>query len=522
MILLREKRQACLSGLIFFLVSACLLQAETAHAKRKRFIFVNGGYSPLMNADMHEQDLLSFHHDLFEGKTVLLNAAGKNVQVVRTDRRGYPLRDASGGILLGPSQVGDQKAARPEVLRTEFESAAKDKIKELTIVYGDHGGRSGVPFWGGEFFDAARLRVLRSPLSSKTLIRSIHLHCYPGVAIVDGKRKIPENPAEWAKYLEAHYPENTCALGMGNGQEIGQYYSQGQKWPDTNWSKLLKNLKKPSLDRIQTALSEDASVRPIPKMTSDYLEDDFGAYLCKTAATASKKSEACSDCKGEMLAAVEKGPLILPEICTSEAFLVLQKAEAEVAVADQLYTEFRVMKTNWAVDWFYEHEPELHISHRASLERVDKIKATYAALGQLSDAQKAEMEKKIRDELGDKGERWDKLFYGLIANDFHPEFMKFLGTVDRKWLAANAEVYPAMAANPEIVFSGSACSVTKLGNHLYWVLARAQEARRKIASQTRKERKEAYEQQMALLPGSLKDVRKRYENIRHCEESKIR
>ncbi|MCB0386656.1 MAG: hypothetical protein KDD43_14785, partial [Bdellovibrionales bacterium] len=208
---------------------------------RKKFLIVNGGYSELSNYSVNEEDVKSFHYNLFHGQSVVLNAGGPGGTVVPISG-GQSLRDEAGLIKLEPGLVLETpyRAATNANLKKAIGEIRESNPIALTAVYGDHGGPQSLALWNGDYLTATALQKMYREFPEETPIRSIFLQCYAGTLIVSPERKRPPFVAGLKSFINHHYPLNRCAYANSHHDELGTYYSWGSKWENSNWSQLFK------------------------------------------------------------------------------------------------------------------------------------------------------------------------------------------------------------------------------------------------------------------------------------------
>lgn len=258
---------------------------------RKKFLYVNGGYTELANNSTNEEDLKSFHYNLFYGKSTILNAGGPGGTVVAISN-GQQERDDSGLIKLSPGLELDRpfRAATTENLKISLNDIHQADPLSLTAVFGDHGGPQSLSLWNGDYLTAPALQKMYRNFSSHTLIRSIFLQCYAGTLIVSSERRPPPFIAGLPRFLDYHYPENRCAYANSHHDELGAYYSEGSKWDVSSWSKLFKLKPQLTLRALKEFILTEGRVQSTPILSSDYLIYDVVQTFCQEAELFSKLS----------------------------------------------------------------------------------------------------------------------------------------------------------------------------------------------------------------------------------------
>ncbi|MBK7845538.1 MAG: hypothetical protein IPJ71_17980 [Bdellovibrionales bacterium] len=258
---------------------------------RKKFLYVNGGYTELANNSTNEEDLKSFHYNLFYGKSTILNAGGPGGTVVAINN-GQQVRDETGLIKFSPGLELEKPflAATTENLKNSLDDINRSNPISLTAVFGDHGGPQSLSLWNGDYLTAPALQKIYRDFSDQTLIRTIFLQCYAGALIVSRERKPPPFITGLLKFLDYHYPENRCAYANSHHDELGAYYSEGSKWDVSSWSKLFKLKNQLTLRTLKEFILTEGRVHSTPVLSSDYLVYDVVQTFCQEAELFSKLS----------------------------------------------------------------------------------------------------------------------------------------------------------------------------------------------------------------------------------------
>jgi hypothetical protein len=258
---------------------------------RKKFLYVNGGYIELANNSTNEEDLKSFHYNLFHGKSTILNAGGPGGTVVSISN-GQQDRDETGLIKFSPGLELEKPflAATKENLKITLADIRRSNPLSFTAVFGDHGGPQSLSLWNGDYLTAPALQKMYREFSDQTLIRSIFLQCYAGTLIVSNERKPPPFILGLPKFLDYHYAENHCAYANSHHDELGAYYSEGSKWDVSSWSKLFKLKPQLTLKALKEFILTESRVQSTPILSSDYLIYDVVQTFCQEAELFSKLS----------------------------------------------------------------------------------------------------------------------------------------------------------------------------------------------------------------------------------------
>jgi len=284
-----------LPSILFVLISISL-----ASAKGKAFIYINGGGNATSNYSMHEDDISVFDDQLFENNAMILNAGGRGTRI--TEVRGsysnpYFARDDLGLVKLSPSKLfyfRPEPATLANISRL-FSSVKKSDPAEVTVIYGDHGSPSGISTWNGTSLDAEGIKEFYKKFPESTLIRSIHIHCFGGAAIVDPKRKVPDQLKNLSQFFSDHYLKNKCALAMGSHDELGQYFVNPSHTFDvatqSAWSQVLKKGHKYTLKGLKNYMDHWQGIIPKPVLTSDYFLSDLEKFLCDQPSSHSNLTE---------------------------------------------------------------------------------------------------------------------------------------------------------------------------------------------------------------------------------------
>jgi hypothetical protein len=258
---------------------------------RKKFLYVNGGYIELANNSTNEEDLKSFHYNLFYGKATILNAGGPGGTVVAISN-GQQERDETGLIKFSPGLELEKPflAATTENLKITLGDIRRSNPLSFTAVFGDHGGPQSLSLWNGDYLTAPALQKMYGEFPDQTLIRSIFLQCYAGTLIVSNERKPPPFILGLPKFLDYHYAENRCAYANSHHDELGAYYSEGSKWDVSSWSKLFKLKPQLTLKALKEFILTESRVQSTPILSSDYLIYDVVQTFCQEAELFSKLS----------------------------------------------------------------------------------------------------------------------------------------------------------------------------------------------------------------------------------------
>lgn len=308
------------------------VQTPTAQSKDKEFLIINGGGSPTMNYEFHENDIKSFNSTLFNNQATIFNAAGNQTQVVKFLNNGrgiYFERDELGLVKLSQSTF---RGGRPESASTEniskyFMKLSSRNPKQLTVIYGDHGTPDGVATWKNTVMSAKEIQNNYNKLSPSTLIRAVHVHCFAGAAMVDPKRKVPSSKDFDSKkvfsFLSDNYKTNRCALGVSAHDEVYFYYTDlnqnsGNAYK-SSWQRILKKKGKTSLTELKNSLIQfpDFSSTPKPVLTSDYFLNDLEKSLCpsnfedEATAIANVQEESTNP---SQTCSIENGQQVCPQI----------------------------------------------------------------------------------------------------------------------------------------------------------------------------------------------------------------
>jgi hypothetical protein len=502
--------------------------AFTAERQNNLFVFVNGGYDEASNYATHEATLLAFKNNLFTSKdpkqVALFNAGGDGSPVVPLDYMGYVLRDDEGIVANRPTVIsGARPATRAEL--DKFCGSLKDiSPDKMTVVYGDHGSTAGISLWDDSTFTASDIHACYSNLPKDTLVRSIHLHCYGGSAIVDPNAVVPETLDAFKNYIDKNYSKNQCALSLGLQDEPSQYYGWSEGWKDSPWTKLLAAYPDLSLDELKKLLNEQSGLNPTSVSTTDYFLRDVGSFLCKSNPLGNPKqntaSEACPLQHSVDIAPHFESSELYKKLCVESDLISQIKHQTEILVqADRKDTDLQRIYRYWTVEYLKERWPKLYEEYARASHDVERLNIDLAlALEGAKDV------RQIRSDLiaARKGaaarfERmWREHWTGAPNREFEFYLMQHCTA---SWLTKNREKYPDFSK----YFLGEGArfrfSIRDIKSEYQSAMAAAQRKRKELLAQRYLQQKEASAQ--FFSDPRLASVKAIYEGIQNCEKSRI-
>ncbi|MBL7671557.1 MAG: hypothetical protein JNM39_13820 [Bdellovibrionaceae bacterium] len=404
----------------------------------KKFVLINGGSSNDSNYSVHETDLQVFN-GLFGGNSTILNANGNESFVVPVDAKsGTFQRDFSGWVKLRKTSLNtNQRATKTEFFNVVGNLSAQPP-KEVTVVYGDHGTPEGISLWGGDKLNANDIRTAYSKLPD-TMIRSIHLHCYGGAAVVDPDRKIPNTANQMTSFLKQNYFKNKCALTLSAETELGQYYSWTDSPRDSSWKKLIEKNKKPSLVSLKQEIAKDASFAPSPLLTSDYLIKDVATAVCKNPSIAPIYKGSIEKCesKSDFTELFALSTPLRSELCTKCISPAVIKLDAAYREIESVYNDLTVVRQDFQFAFLKNKYPT---RYRDLEDAYNKFEKELAASIKAGDRQKFRASNAELERLGKDYQ--DKLMVDFLSVDYREDFENYFDTLDESWVNRNKEKYP--------------------------------------------------------------------------------
>lgn len=498
--------------LVLFLSINYCLQAQEVD---KQLVYINGGYSPTSNYEVHENDLLTFVKFLGvdKGRSLkVLNAGGENTLVVpiRTDGSFY--RDEGGWVELHESKLKGKNypAANLKNVKEMYGVVAKQKPKDILFVYGDHGGSSGIALWGGGYLTAKDILEYQKDIPAETMVRSIHLHCYGGRGMIDPKRQVPMQFSQLEEFIKQNYLKNRCALSMSREDEIGQYYSWNKSEKDNAWTKIFKQDPQQSLSKLKQHFSNDNFLYPTPVLTSDYLVKDIINSICREqegsgCETVSFFGENATDSLKDLVATIRTS------FCKSPIYKEVSKVSKEIEELTNIYLDHMRLSNLWKRQFIENQYPDFYKKYIAAVHQIEALQAEYA-LKDTTEEMKEELKKKIRDLAGDYPLRYDKAFFSL---DDRSDFKTFFNLLDVKWMKKNQAKYPNIA-KWYLTGDNSKASISNFSSQ---ELKIKQQARKTVEGKLQQEQR-ALAEKLFALP-EYKNIKELYDSIKHCEDTII-
>lgn len=386
--------------------------------------FINGGYIETANYSIHETIIPIFKAHLLGQNVTILNAGGKNTLVIPVLSNGTIKRTNSGLIVQEPTSINAEAATKSNVKKIFSELSLLDG--NVTIVFGDHGGKEGICLWNNETLTSSELQELHSKLKEQTLVRSIHLHCYSGAAMVPKERKVPLKEEEWKAYLKKYYRPNSCALGMSLHDEVSVYYG----WPSGQaWDVLLKENRPQNLVDLKKLFINDDKFTSTPVLTSDYLISDIKEFICNV-----EKSNNYSFSKKDTHTDNQKNtrPIVTENPCVSSTLgnKIRELEEKYKNTADKLHDIQRLIRRIAKV--ILEHygglSPKIQIETREKIERI-KAEFVLSLRGRMPTTQEEkELEEKLNalrtKELVEYENALESVVWGFYLRDEMENYFK--------------------------------------------------------------------------------------------------
>lgn len=410
-------------------------------SEQKKFILINGGGSVSSNYSVHETDIQVFD-SLFGGNSIILNANGNESLVLPVSvKNDYFQRDFGGWVMLRKTSLDTNRKAT----RAEFFNIAEDlsanSPQELTVVYGDHGAPDGIVLWGGDKLNANDIKSAYSKLPNTT-IRSIHLHCYGGAAVVDPNKKIPSNARELISTLKQHYLPNKCALTLSAETEPGQYYSWTDDPRQSSWKKLFEKNKKPSLLSIKQEIAKDDSFHPSPLLTSDYILKDVATAVCRNPPIAPDYIDSAEKCDptnfNELFILSTDLRRDLCARCISSNVVKLDEAYKKIELIDDDLTSVR---QDFQIAYLKNAYPGRYRELESAYRKYEKELANSLTAEGPKNSQSSSVE---LERLGQVYA--DKFLVDFLALDYKEDqngnFEKYFNTLNRSWVIKNKDRFP--------------------------------------------------------------------------------
>lgn len=489
-------------------------------ATATRYIYINGGNTEMSNYGPHETHLLTWYNTVFGKKGVLLNAGGPGTLVNPSGHHESFDRDDDGGMRLVPSGITMPTLPATKLnIREQISRMGKEGAKKAFIVYNDHGGPDGPRVWLADGINANELGHAYRDLPKDLLVRSFHDHCYAGAGLVDPKRTIPKDAAEWRKYLDKYYPPNVCGLAMSYHDELGEYLEWNREWKDSEFLKVVDPMKNPRLSAWKTKLEETDQTLSLPVATSDYLLEDLFHHVCKTSP---RKPAHASDTVTP--ARSENHEDRCKELHENSE---LNSANEKFWEAKKLYTEAGEVKSLLARRFAEEQDYEAAITYDNTVREIERLKAEYLIK---------------RDDKGKLSDSDQKEFQETLANLRSPFFVDYLrklkniadGNVQRKEFEAYLTSAPVKKWLAEVETQKqyprfSAFIARKENKGKYVTVLRTETVAEADALQLKRKQIARYYRDRVqkfmrtVLEGreDLKPVLDRLKEIEKCEDSKV-
>ncbi|MEK6704897.1 MAG: hypothetical protein AABZ06_03840 [Bdellovibrionota bacterium] len=418
-----------------------LVSTAFSNGENKKAILINGGASDDSNYSIHEVDIQAFNNRLFGGRGIILNAKGPDSVVIPVDVEGNFQRDFWGWVTpRKTSLAGSRPATKSGVFQT-FDALMKTPPSQMTVVYGDHGTRSGISLWDEESLSAEDIRSIYSRFP-QTQIRSIHLHCYGGAAVVNPDRTLPENMDKLPEFLRRNYLPNKCALTLSSEKELGQYYTWSDDLKENAWNKMFSTSKNPTLRTIKTAVQNDKNFMPSPYLTSDYLIQDVVAVICKTAVKSSTTqifdpSCNCQKTQPSLSVVFELSDQLKNNLCQKCGSTEVEKLDLQYAYTERVYDDLQAIRQEYQINFLKEKYPKRYTELRSRYEQLER------------DLQKSITENKRTNAVGTYArleqvarEYRDKMLLDMLSIDYRADFETYFDTLDEGWVKRNSSKYP--------------------------------------------------------------------------------
>jgi hypothetical protein len=426
-----------------------LLVIPAFAAGEPAYLVVNGGNSPDSNYAWHERAITSFNQGLFRGQAQILNAGGPATLYVKVDEEGYVLRDRNGDAMYGTSElqgVRPESASRANILRVVDEMRRSDPSK-VTVVYDDHGNRQGVSTWESSNLTAADIRRMTDAFPASTYFRSVHMHCNSGAAMVDPDRVVPATLPAFHDFVRKHYNPNVCAVGMSDADELAEYFSM-ERWPRNNWRNVFLRHPSLSLSQLKGVFRAEPASLSTPLLTSDYLVRDLSTLLCGFEGDTAPVSEAEGQVNGHSAAGgVGDAPMALrigtaqkAALCDSTSLREVESLTRTIVNDGLVYSEAKQVRRLASREYVEQTWPALVEAYNAAKARIREIKARARAEARsLSDAEDDEIKSLTSGPMAS----YELKIENVDASTGFKEFFRGYG---RRWMAENAEKYPALHA----------------------------------------------------------------------------
>ena len=512
------------SAIFIFIMNQSLLFGDEG-PKTKKSILINGGYSETSNYSAHEHEIASFYHYLFDKKSTILNADGKENKVIQILKDGSFKRDQRGFLILGDSLFQTvHPRASIQNLKKELLKLKKNPVEQLTLVYSDHGTQNGVSLWGGDQLNARDVSGLYDKVSNKTQIKSIHLHCYPGALVVDPKRTVPENIKQLPKFLRKHYRMNRCAVAMGSHDETLTYYSWEKPFNKSSWSQLFQKRPKISLDEFKSHFMQNEDLNESARLTSDYFLEDVAKTFChqiKNVGLEEFQQSVLKYCDDN----VSNNPLqvslltnltqtLVESLCGGKLLQSIADSSQSIKDYNDLQKEFTQLKNDMAKKFLQEKHPEVYRRYQSRLHEIEILQASYIASGtNIPDHILAKLEK-MNKEIPAK---FNLAIKSVTDTD---SFDEYLNNLDLNWFAKRKDDYPLFYEVYSTVAKKNPSMKPAQFNDVIYSYKNSSKLKRKKLIKKFDQKKREILHSLLGYPG-FANIKEKYDSIRKCETSPV-
>ncbi|OFZ52015.1 MAG: hypothetical protein A2428_16940 [Bdellovibrionales bacterium RIFOXYC1_FULL_54_43] len=524
-----EQRRAAWVLATFIGICGALVSSWGAGAGgATQFIYVNGGYDEATNYSVHEEDLLAFKGGLFRPKAspnsspsasdgaIFLNAGGPGSAVVPISRDGSFERDQMGWITTRPSRIPFATGPATQNHVTEvFRKLSKENPRRVTAVYADHGEPAGAALWDGTRLGPKAIHQNYDRLPGDPLIRSIHIHCFGGAAIVDPERVVPSEIQKFDSFVAANYPKNRCAFALASEDERAQYVAWSSDWVGSAWTKFFKKHPQPSLAGLKSEFTTTSPLKPTPVLTSDYLANDIFRFMCKREKMGRRirTSTVCGELS--LPVSIPSGESLKRILCEKDDLSAAIQEESEnLERFARTSSQLQAIKRYWINRYIEKKSPEVLANYRKYSEKVDQLRAqALISKGKRSEDRLWKEYFELRERYS---ARYDRAVATLARGNSREFVDYFEKNCDREWLRKNKEHYPEFV---DYYFqkNNARFKLWRLGDWLSKFFEEAQQKRRTLNLVHQKERTKLLH--VLFSDPEFAKTKKVYENIQDCENS---
>ncbi len=261
-------------------ITSLIVMASFANAKDsktpKSFLIGINGSEEIGNFVSFEDDLIAFRKLFGEQKTTLLNSVGPDTMVTEIESQdGLIERAFNGDPIIAKTKLRSEKAATIANMTQTIKGVMAKKPASVTVLFADHGAESGFSL-PERILAYEEIQRIDDVFPADTVVRRIHLHCYSGVAIHrDRTGREVKNVSD----LLLKYPNNRCALSEADESHFSTA---------TNFTQYLKNHKNATLAQLAAHIRY-SKLEGTPYLTSEYFQKDLTKLWCSSPQNCSQE-----------------------------------------------------------------------------------------------------------------------------------------------------------------------------------------------------------------------------------------